>query len=186
MTSLVSAELTSILSDQDLIKFNKEFTDADYGTCLGVYSSHNDNFDATLFKELIIKSNLYTGDKTTLNLEKINKDDNPLQVSSTLVFDASSNSFNYTGTWRTLDGVSVDFYSVKSGQKFSLWWMNEGGATNGLWTTKGLGKDLTKTPEVSHLTAFDDKSNNNVPEPSILSLFGLSLLGLGFIRRKKN
>lgn len=150
--------------------FNSTLTDAQsYGIYLGAFTG---NDDLTSVVNAINASGVVTVDELTL----VGKSDETSPVS---VIGAGK-----TGTWTS--AVGIDFYTVKAGngdRSVSVWYI-EPTATNGIWTTYGLINGGDQQPKISHLSAFAKPAD--VPEPSILSLFGLSLLGLGFIRRKKN
>ncbi len=174
--SVANADL--IPTTGDLVVGTEYFNSADqsYGVFLGAFTG---NDDLTSVITAINASGVVAVDELTL----VGKSDeaSPVSVIGT----------GLTGTWTST--VGIDFYTVKAGnakenntkgyKSVSVWYV-EPTATSGIWTTYGLTNNGENQPTISHLSAFAKPAD--VPEPSILSLFGLSLLGLGFIRRKKN
>lgn len=75
----------------------------------------------------------------------------------------------YYGTWSTSD--PVEFYTVKGGQEFAMYWLGSAGMNSGSWTTEHLTpNNQIEYPEISHLSAYNPVQA--VPEPATMLLFG--------------
>lgn len=91
------------------------------------------------------------------------------------------------GTWKTLDsegepyGHAIDFYSVKAGNQFALYYENPA-AVEGTWNTTDINFVAGNNPFISHFSAY---TTAPVPEPGTLLLLAFGLLGFGFLKRKK-
>jgi len=90
------------------------------------------------------------------------------------------------GSWDT-GNVFVEFFSVKAGSGtngkpggFAFYWLGEGGATFGNWNTDELGNK-----GLSHLSVWNSTPSNPVPEPATMLLFGIGLIGLTGVNRRK-
>lgn len=92
---------------------------------------------------------------------------------------------SYTGSWKTLDGTNIEFYTVKAATEFAVYWMGQGGASAGSWSTEHLSTGQT-IPTISHLSLWNpsDPGMNPIPEPSTVFLLGLGLFGVLGLGRK--
>jgi len=94
-------------------------------------------------------------------------------------FSGSSGTWNASGSTQLNNSI---FYSIKAGSDnsgggFELYFAN--GDTSGTWNTSGLSNH-----GLSHVS-FWAAENNPVPEPTTMLLFGLGLLGVAGVSRKK-
>lgn len=96
----------------------------------------------------------------------------------TLTYDDSDNK---SGTWTT--GDPIEFYTVKAGNQFALYWV-DGGAASGSWSTEHLENNGGNQPEISHLSAWNPKTPV-VPAPGALLLATLGTGLLGWMRRRQ-
>ena len=93
-----------------------------------------------------------------------------------------------SGTW-TLDApYEIGFYSVKGANEFALYFVFPYD-DSGKWSTTHLLTPITSgsdgnIPEISHLSVLADKGIP-VPEPGMVILLGIGLLGLAFYNRKR-
>ena len=95
-------------------------------------------------------------------------------------------SDNKSGTWAA--GALINFYSVKAGPQYALYWVDPASAI-GTWSTIDLFVGNGNHPEVSHISTWVSADPTApIPEPTTLLLLGTGLIGIGIIskKRKKN
>ena len=93
-----------------------------------------------------------------------------------------------SGTWETTNSsTTIEFYSVKAGSGYALYQLNPvdnygSWSTFDLWSAGSYGGGNGGL-EISHFSGFQPSAP--VPEPATIILFGLGLLGLAGVSRKK-
>lgn len=163
---------------------------ATYGVYLGYYAGnvgfHNDTMASTVYKALNTEDIIFSAKDDVLDVLQ-----SALTVHSS---DESGSGFSASdlvysgnkvigGTWTSELGMTI--YAVKGGNGYTAWYRDDVVApSTGVFTTYGL-KNGDDFRDLSHLVGYAGEQPANVPEPSMLSLLGFGLLGLGFIRRKK-
>ncbi len=151
------------------------------------------NADLTEFKQSIatwMTDNGYS--YSTNNLKFYAKTDAPSGTvtqdngnGSTL--DVTYESDNKSGTWTA--GANIDFYSVKAGNQYALYWVDPN-AASGTWNTHDLTVgNGNNHPEISHISTWHTaESPNPVPVPSTIFLLGIGLIsitGIGKLNRQQ-
>lgn len=100
-------------------------------------------------------------------------------------FNAENFEESYMGTWATKTGENVEFYTVKGATEWALYWLGEGGANEGFWSTAHLQNNGGNIPTISHFSLWNATTPENpIPEPSTVFLLGLGLLGILGLGRK--
>lgn len=160
-----------------------QYANDGYGIYLGTFAGNDNPKDIIDIESQISSSIYYSGGAIDLiffdKTESTNSEgeDNKMTVS----YDPDYKS----GTWKTDD--PINFYSVKGGKQYSIWWMKDG-VDDGLWTTIGLLNNGGNIPEISHLSTFIDQNSgntSNVPEPNTMVLFGIGILSVfGLLKRR--
>jgi len=104
------------------------------------------------------------------------KDDDPGKSDFAISFTTND---ELTGDWWT-DGTLVQFYKVKGSTVFSLFYIHEPVAS-GTFSTVHIKEGVTA---ISHLSALGQESTP-VPEPGMVILLGIGLIGLAFYSRRR-
>jgi len=90
-----------------------------------------------------------------------------------------------SGSWTIEDPFALGFYTVKGATNWALYFVPEPYKSSGFWTTAHLEKGSGDFfPQISHLSALSTKTTP-VPEPGMVILLGIGLIGLAFYSRKR-
>lgn len=102
-----------------------------------------------------------------------------------VTFSEGTSQEGYYGSWSTLNGPNIEFYTVKASTEFAVYWMGQDGASSGLWSTEHLLNNGGNIPTISHLSLWNPSTETPpIPEPSTVFLLGLGLLGILGLGRK--
>jgi hypothetical protein len=87
------------------------------------------------------------------------------------------------GDWALTSGYTLEFYTVKAGSDFALYYLDPSQAS-GNWWTGHLRNGDKSIDSISHFSAFYNETSP-VPEPTTMLLLGFGLVGIGVLSRKK-
>ncbi len=88
-----------------------------------------------------------------------------------------------SGTWTLDNPYEIGFYAVKGGPEFAFYFVSPY-TDSGIWSTTHLLNLGGNIPEISHLSVLA-KKGTPVPEPGMVILLGIGLIGLAFYSRKR-
>jgi hypothetical protein len=158
------------------------------GTWIGTFAGNDDVID--VYNE-IIRSVYYTGPTFLLSgfsfFAKVKEPDTFMSEGAGDLYIGYGDE-NKSGTWATfmnppdISGDLINFYSVKGGNEYAIYW--EDPATDqGTWSTDKLLNGGGNIPAVSHISGWVVSSTP--PEPATMLLLGAGLIGLAGFGRKK-
>lgn len=154
-------------------------------SCVGVYDPANDQGVNNIFETQDFKDVYGTG------WDSISKTEDSLWLTGDLGLFLPTGQGGTSGTWKVDTNAFNDYktgdilFVLKAGTNAAAYEMNMDSTntnlTSGSWD---ITSDAWNGSGLSHFTIWY-RDSINVPEPSIVALFGLGLLGLGFVRRRK-
>jgi hypothetical protein len=85
--------------------------------------------------------------------------------------------------WTLWDNIAIGF-KFGTGHQPDEWFVYSlaSGVTSGTWQFVNI---FGKGGGLSHVQLYGMPGTTNVPEPSVLALFGLGMLGFGLVRRRR-
>lgn len=90
------------------------------------------------------------------------------------------------GLWTS--DAAIEFYVVKAGKSFAMYWLGEDGSASGAWTAEHLNLvGNGNIPELSHFTGYNSKDQASpvpTPEPSSIFLLGLGVFLAAIMYRR--
>ncbi len=112
------------------------------------------------------------------DIEKMNRED-----TSHDFLNLTYTTDDKSGRWSTKGSQGVDFYTVKGGNEFALYYLDPA-SNNGQWITDHLLNGGGNIPGISHLSVVTATSPSPVPEPASLILLGLGIIAMtGWVKK---
>lgn len=86
--------------------------------------------------------------------------------------------------WSLWNSIAIGF-KFGTGDKPDEWFVYSlnSGVTSGIWEFVNM---YEQGGGLSHVQLYGMPGTTNVPEPGVLALFGLGMLGFGLVRRRRN
>jgi hypothetical protein len=153
-------------------------------SCVGVYDPGNDNGQASIFGDATFIDAYGTGWTSLAKVE------DPTWGVGNLGLELTGQG-GKTGTWE-VDSNAWDLFAqgdilaiLKAGNDAAAYELDLF-STSGIWnvSTTSWSAGDGKTSALSYFSVWS-KESTPVSEPSIIALFGLGLVGLGFARRRR-
>lgn len=114
-----------------------------------------------------------TGMVVTITLYGKSDSDGPL-----FEFTPEDPNGTLSGGWKVVDGTLIHYFTLKGAQEFALYHLSPP-SSEGVYTSAGLlTPNQLNQPATSHIS-FWTVEGSSVPEPAVLTLFGLALAFAG-------
>lgn len=102
------------------------------------------------------------------------------------VVDSSAGMGTKSGTINADTGYEIDYYAVKGGNGFALYWIDPTTSVN--WTTGDLCVGTNcRAPGLSHIVFFESLAQSipSVPEPATWAMMLVGAFGMGALLRRR-